>query len=130
MQYALNDLTLFNFFSKSDADYTFQKFAALIGDENRPVNLDYENIVEKIYDADYIPVKFNDVENTLKTINREVASKTNGQIREALTRDELFKVTFNVRKLLNFNNFILRHNLFYCLVFISKETGSMFLMHH
>lgn len=79
-------------FSKSLSDITLQKFAALIGDENRPVDREYEDIVEKIYDADYIPVKFNDVENTLKTINSEVARKTNGQIREALTRDELFKV--------------------------------------
>jgi serine protease inhibitor len=71
-----------------------RKFAALIGDENRPVQPDYENIVEKIYDADYIPVKFNDVENTLRQINGEVARKTNGQIREALTRDELFRVSF------------------------------------
>lgn len=71
-----------------------QKFAALIGDSHRPVDREYEDVVEKIYDADYIPVKFNDVDNTLRTINSEVSRKTNGQIREALTRDELFKVLF------------------------------------
>lgn len=64
----------------------------MIGDQNRPVEREYEDIVEKIYDADYIPVQFNDVEKTLRQINSEVSKKTNGQIKEALTRDELFRV--------------------------------------
>lgn len=65
----------------------------MIGDRNRPIGREYEDVVEKIFDVDYIPVNFADVEKTLREVNAQVSSKTNGQIQNALTRDELYRVS-------------------------------------
>jgi hypothetical protein len=78
--------------TSSDSDIKVGTFSAMIGDQNRPIGLEYEAIVEKVFDVDYIPVNFRDVEKTLKDVNELVSSKTNGQIRQALTPDELYKV--------------------------------------
>lgn len=72
-------------------------FSAMIGDQNRPIGREYEDVVEKVFDVDYIPVNFVDVEKTLRDVNSEVAKKTNGQINQALTRDELYKVSNGTR---------------------------------
>lgn len=64
----------------------------LVTDKARPVKTDYENIVEKVYDADVVPVNFLDVESTLRTINGLVSNLTKGQISETVKREDLFKV--------------------------------------
>lgn len=71
---------------------TLGQFSAMIGDKNRPIGLEYENVVEQVFDAEYIPVDFTDVQNTLREVNKQVNNKTNGQIREAITVEELYKV--------------------------------------
>lgn len=71
------------------------KFSALIGDKNRPARPDYEDIVEKIYEADYFPVNFQNVDRTLYEINQKVSQNTNGQIQQAVSRDDLLKVSFD-----------------------------------
>lgn len=81
------------FYSRSGADITLRQFSALIGDVNRPIGREYEDIVEKIYDADYIPVNFKNIEGTLREVNDVVSKNTNGQIREAVTREDLLKVS-------------------------------------
>lgn len=80
------------YYSRSAADITLRQFSALIGDVNRPIGREYEDIVEKIYDADYIPVNFKNIEGTLREVNDVVSRNTNGQIREAVTREDLLKV--------------------------------------
>lgn len=77
--------------NRSAADVTLRQFSALIGDVNRPIGREYEDIVEKVYDADYIPVNFQNIEKTLSDVNNVVSQKTNGQIREAVTREDLLK---------------------------------------
>jgi len=69
-----------------------RQFSALIGDVNRPIGREYEDIVEKVYDADYIAVNFQNIEDTLSKVNNVVSQNTNGQIREAVTREDLLKV--------------------------------------
>lgn len=85
-------LNLKNNYSKSDAAITLRNFAAMIGDINRPIGREYEDIVEKVYDVDYIPVNFQNVDATLNEVNGKVSQKTNGQIPQAITRDDLLKV--------------------------------------
>jgi serine protease inhibitor len=80
------------FCSKSASDVKVSKFSAMIGDSNRPIGREYEDNVEKIYDVDYIPVNFQDVDNTLRTVNNMISRSTNGQISEAITRDDILKV--------------------------------------
>ena len=74
------------------SDVTLSQFSALVGDANRPVDREYEDVVEKVFDVEYIPVNFREVEKTLRDVNSEIARKTNNQITEALTRDEIYKV--------------------------------------
>jgi hypothetical protein len=83
---------IFIIFRQRSSDVNLSLFSALIGDQNRPIGLEYEDIVEKVFDIDYIPVNFRDVENTINMVNNEVSQKTNGQIRQALSREELYKV--------------------------------------
>lgn len=64
----------------------------MIGDKNRPIGREYEDNVEKIYDVDYIPVNFQDVERTLRDVNSKVSQSTNGQITDAISRDDVLKV--------------------------------------
>lgn len=77
--------------NKSSADVSFRKFSAMIGDRNRPVQREYEDNVEKIYDVDYIPVNFQDVENVLREVNGKVSQNTNGQINDAISREDVLK---------------------------------------
>jgi serine protease inhibitor len=64
----------------------------LVTDRARPVKLDYESLVEKVYDADVFPVNFLEVEKTLNIINSQVNRLTEGQIPDTVTREDLFKV--------------------------------------
>ena len=84
---------MFNY-SRSAADVKLRQFSALIGDVNRPIGREYEDVVEQIYNADYIPVNFKNIEGTLRDVNEVVSKNTNGQIREAVTREDLLKVSW------------------------------------
>ncbi|XP_070491968.1 serine protease inhibitor 77Ba-like [Chironomus tepperi] len=88
--------------NRSGADVTLRQFSALIGDVNRPIGREYEDIVEKIYDADYIPVNFKNIDGTLKEVNDLVSKNTNGQIREAVTREDLLKAQLILLSGINF----------------------------
>lgn len=88
--------------NRSGADITLRQFSALIGDVNRPIGREYEDIVEKIYDADYIPVNFKNIEGTLREVNDVVSRNTNGQIREAVTREDLLKAQLILLSGINF----------------------------
>jgi hypothetical protein len=108
--------------SKSSSDVLLKKFSAMIGDVNRPIGREYEDIVEKVYDVEYFPVNFQDIERTNYEINNNVSISTNGQIREAVTRDDLLKVQkliFNIcieftflkkKSISGAINFALRHS--------------------
>lgn len=65
----------------------------LVTDRNRPVKNSYETTVEKVYDAEVLPVNFLEVEKTLNTINGEVSNLTLGQITDTVTKEDLFKVS-------------------------------------
>jgi len=69
------------------------KFTALISDKNRPINREYEDILEQVYDIELEPVDFRRTDDTLRTINDKVNQKTRGQIPELLTRDDLLGVS-------------------------------------
>jgi serine protease inhibitor len=88
--------------NRSAADITLRQFSALIGDVNRPIGRDYEDVVEKIYNADYIPVNFKNIEGTLREVNDVVSKNTNGQIREAVTREDLLKAQLILLSGINF----------------------------
>jgi serine protease inhibitor len=64
----------------------------LVTDIARPVKTEFEDMIEKIYDADVEPVNFLDVDRTVKLINDKVSAATGGQIAETVDRDDLFKV--------------------------------------
>lgn len=64
----------------------------MVTDRARPVNPEFETRIEKIYEADVMPVFFSDVDNTLNSINRAVSNYTQGQITETVKREDLFKV--------------------------------------
>lgn len=66
----------------------------LVTDLNRPIKNNYEERVEKVYEAEVVPVNFLEVDNTLNTINNQVSNLTNGQITDTVSRDDLFKVSF------------------------------------
>jgi serine protease inhibitor len=93
---------------------TLKTFSAMIGDHNRPVTREYEDIVEKVYAADYMPVNFQNVDQTLNEVNKWASDNTDGQIRDILTREDLLKVRFDQLYNLTYKkNYFLRHNL-YC----------------
>jgi serine protease inhibitor len=69
-----------------------RQFATLINDINRPADREYEDIVEKIYDVELLPVNFADVDQTLNIINTKVYEQTSGQISGAVQRDDILKV--------------------------------------
>lgn len=79
-------------FSQNTADVVLKKFALLITDVARPVLKDYENTVEKVYDADVVSVNFLEPENTAKMINAIVSNYTQGAIKDTVKKDDLFKV--------------------------------------
>jgi serine protease inhibitor len=66
----------------------------LVTDVARPVNPDFEQLVEQTYDAEVEPVNFLEVERTVKHINNKVQNATGGQITDTIDRDDLFKVEF------------------------------------
>lgn len=90
-----------------------KKFALLVTDQARPVAKEYENTVEKIYDAEVVPVNFLDPDNTAKMINSIVSNYTQGQIRDTVKRDDLFKVCMTASIAITFlttRSFIIRLN--------------------
>lgn len=78
--------------SQNTADVVLKKFAMLVTDLNRPIENAYETTLDKVYDADVVPVNFLEVERTLQTINGMVSNLTGGQIRETVEKDDLLKV--------------------------------------
>ncbi|CAG9804414.1 unnamed protein product [Chironomus riparius] len=88
--------------NRSAADVSVRQFSALIGDVNRPIGREYEDVVEQIYNADYIPVNFKNIEGTLREVNDVVSKNTNGQIREAVTREDLLKAQLILLSGINF----------------------------
>lgn len=69
-----------------------QKFAMLVTDRARPVKREYEDLVEKTYDAFVEPVDFLEVDKTLRLVNGLVSNLTRGQITDTIMKDDLFKV--------------------------------------
>jgi serine protease inhibitor len=64
----------------------------MVTDKKRPVRLEYENRVEKDYEAEVLPVNFVDVAGTLSAVNNYVSKQTNGLIKDTVSQDDLFKV--------------------------------------
>lgn len=61
----------------------------LFCDLNRPIDIDFEQILEQTYDADYYPVNFIDTVGTANTINSYVRANTNGKIDRIIETDDL-----------------------------------------
>lgn len=57
-----------------------------------PVLNDYEARIEKTYDAIIERVWFQQVDKTFNHINREVSTLTNAQIKDVITRKDLYNV--------------------------------------
>lgn len=68
------------------------KFAMLVTDRMRPIKPEFEDRIEKTYEAIVEPVDFRDTDRTLKYINDAVSKATEGQITDTVERDDLFKV--------------------------------------
>lgn len=64
----------------------------LVTDLNRPIENSYETTLDKVYDADVVPVNFLNVDRTLSTINGMVSNLTDGQIKDTVEKDDLLKV--------------------------------------
>lgn len=52
---------------------------------NKPVNRDYENIIERDYSSALIPVNFDDVNNTFAKINEDIRQATRGLLPYTVT---------------------------------------------
>lgn len=72
----------------------------MVTDLARPVKPDFENTIEKVYDATVEPVNFADVDNTVNHINRLVSENTNGEIKDAVKREDLFRVRIKSKHLI------------------------------
>lgn len=61
----------------------------LFCDLNRPIDIDFEHILEHTYEADYYSVNFIDPVGTTNTINNYVKAKTNGKIDQIIKASDL-----------------------------------------
>lgn len=60
-------------------------FNALFTDVNKPVNRDYEIVVERVYGSALIPVDYQDVNNTFTKINNDISKATRGLLPYTVT---------------------------------------------
>ncbi|KAL9905711.1 serine protease inhibitor 77Ba-like isoform X1 [Glossina fuscipes] len=60
-------------------------FNALFTDVNKPVNRDYEIVVERVYGSALIPVDYQDVNNTFTKINDDISKATRGLLPYTVT---------------------------------------------
>jgi serine protease inhibitor len=58
----------------------------------RPLKPEFENKIENIYDALIESVDFSNTRETVRKINNFVSQKTQGQITDVVTPDEILKV--------------------------------------
>lgn len=65
----------------------------LFCDINRPIDIDFQEKLEHIYDADYYPVNFIDSIGTIAKINAYVKQQTQGRIEHILQSNDLKMVS-------------------------------------
>ena len=65
----------------------------LVVDENRPLNIEFEEKIEKVYDVHIEPVNFIKTDETLHHINNKISNLTEGQITDTVMKDDLFRVS-------------------------------------
>lgn len=56
----------------------------LFSDVNRPIDIDFENVIEHTYEADYFAVNFQRPSETIRTINDYVSRKVKGKINDVI----------------------------------------------
>ena len=96
----------------------------LIADKNQPISSEWVQKVEKVYNGDVESVNFSEVDKNLNLINKKISNLTEGQIRDALTRNNLFRVSWSLVFDLNSIFFMkFRLDSFSSQDFFSKEIG-------
>lgn len=61
----------------------------MFSDENRPVERDYEDKLQRVYEADIHPVNFHDTAEAYYAINDYVEAKTHGKISKVVQPEDL-----------------------------------------
>lgn len=61
----------------------------LFSDENRPVDIDFADKLDNVYEADHLPVNFHDTPGSYNTINQYINDKTKGKIKKIINYDDL-----------------------------------------
>lgn len=61
----------------------------LFCDINRPIDIDFQEMLEQIYEADYFPLNFIEQNNAVEKINNYVRENTKGQIDRIIETSDL-----------------------------------------
>lgn len=61
----------------------------LFTDLNRPVDYDFQYRLENVYNADHLPVNFEDIVNAHNTINAYINDRSHGKIKRIVNYDDL-----------------------------------------
>lgn len=80
---------LLSAFSENNTAVQLNMNQVIFCDINRPVDIDFQEKLEHIYDADYYPVNFIDSIGTARKINAYVKQQTQGRIEEIVRANDL-----------------------------------------
>jgi len=61
----------------------------LFSDQNRPVDIDFADKLDNVYEADHLPVNFHDTPGSYNIINQYINDKTRGKIKKIINYDDL-----------------------------------------
>lgn len=61
----------------------------MFSDINRPVERDYEDTIQRVYEADIVPIDFHKTVEAYHSINRYVDEKTHGKITKIIEPEDL-----------------------------------------
>lgn len=92
-----NDLTkirlvykyLQNAFVENNTAVELNVNQVLFCDINRPIDIDFQEKLEHVYDADYYPINFIEPSATVNKINNYVKEKTQGKINQIVDQSDL-----------------------------------------
>lgn len=80
---------LLSAFAENDTAVELSMNQVLFCDIHRPIDIDFQEKLENIYDADYYPVNFIDFATTRAKINAYVKQQTQGRIEQIIQSSDL-----------------------------------------